>query len=169
MALQSATFVNERKESWEKLSTIVRKVKRGGVRRLSADECREFPNLYRKASTDAATAKTLRLSPDTVEYINDLAQQAHTILYTGPKKNLRRIIRFFTRDFPEAFRKNLLPIAVIFFLFFGTGIIAFIAVAQHPEHASALLPSDTIDQVKEAFSEKPERAGHQNIMMAGFY
>ena len=167
--MRSSKFVEERKADWERLRASIVKIKRGGYRRLSPEEVRDFPHLYRKTCTDYETAKTLKLSPDTLEYIDSLVLQAHSQLYTSPKKTFRRITRLFWPGFPRAFANNIVPIAVIFFLFFGVGAACFLAVLLHPENASAFLPKYALESIKNSFSEAPLRSGSQNIAMSGFY
>jgi uncharacterized membrane protein SpoIIM required for sporulation len=169
MATQSSKFIEERGEYWERLRNIILKIRKGGYRRLSLEEFQDFPNLYRKTCTDSETAKTLKLQPDTVEYINLLVLQAHNILYATPKKTLARFLRFFFHDFPHALAKNFFPIAVVLVLFFGAGSIAFFAVYVNPENARALLPEYTLESIKHAYADAPLRSAPDNILMAGFY
>jgi uncharacterized membrane protein SpoIIM required for sporulation len=167
--MQPNKFIAERKEYWERLRVITVKLKRGGYRRLSPEEARDFPNLYRKTCTDSETAKTLKLPPDTLEYVNALVLQAHSLLYASPRKTFRRLARIFWPDFPQAFAGNIVAIAVIFFLFFGVAAIAFFAVYLHPENAASMLPSYALDSIKNAYREAPLRSASENIVMAGFY
>jgi uncharacterized membrane protein SpoIIM required for sporulation len=168
-AMQSTKFIAERKADWERLRAAIGKIKRGGYRRLTPEEARDFPHLYRKTCTDYETAKTLKLSPDTLAYIDALVLQAHSLLYTSPKKTFRRLTRLFWPGFPRAFAGNIVFLAVIFFLFFGVATACFLAVYLHPENASALLPGYALDSMKEAYKEAPLRTTSENITMAGFY
>ncbi|MCK4797274.1 MAG: hypothetical protein KAT05_07815, partial [Spirochaetes bacterium] len=95
MSTKSEKFISERKEYWEKLRLIIEKIKKNGYRSLTIYEFQEYPNLYRKTCTDSETAKTLQLSPDTVDYINNLVMQSHNILYSSPKKTFFRFKNFF--------------------------------------------------------------------------
>jgi uncharacterized membrane protein SpoIIM required for sporulation len=167
--MRSSKFVEERKADWERLRAAIVKIKRGGYRRLTPEEARDFPHLYRKTCTDYETAKTLRLSPDTLEYIDTLVLQAHSLLYTSPKKTFRRLGRLFWPGFPRAFARNIACIAIITVLFFGVGAACFVAVALHPEYAPNMLPAYVLEQMKEAYSEAPLRTGAENIFMSGFY
>jgi uncharacterized membrane protein SpoIIM required for sporulation len=167
--MQSSKFVEERKADWERLRAAIVKIKRSGYRKLSPEEARDFPHLYRKTCTDYETAKTLKLSPDTLEYIDSLVLQAHSQLYTSPKKTFRRLGRLFWPGFPKAFAANFVYIAIITILFFGVGAACFLAVLLHPDVAPHLLPSYILEEMKQAYSEAPLRTGAENIYMSGFY
>lgn len=163
--MQSSKFIAERKESWERLRLLTRKIRRAGYRRLTPAEAQDFPNLYRKVCTDAQTARTLRLAPDMIAYVNTIVLQAHNVLYTSPRKTLRRLGTFFAHDYPHAFAKNLRYILIMTVLFFSVGIITFTAVYHHPEYANDLIPG----YLKDTFKDAPLRSAADNISMAGYY
>ncbi|MBN1525791.1 MAG: stage II sporulation protein M [Spirochaetales bacterium] len=169
MATLSDKFIEERKEHWERIRTIILAIRRGGYRRLSSDDARDFPNLYRKICTDSETAKTLELAPDTCEYINTLVLQAHSLLYAPPKKSPSRFLRFFTYEFPHAFVQNLLPIGIIFLLFFGVGLASFFYVLFNPDQAAAIIGEGQVAFMQHAFAEEAIRTAEENVQMAGHY
>jgi uncharacterized membrane protein SpoIIM required for sporulation len=163
--MQSSKYIAERKESWERLRLLVLKIKKKGYRRLTPAEAQDFPNLYRKICTDVETARTLKLAPDMIAYINSIVLQAHSLLYTSPRKTMRRIGAFFGRDYPLAFAKNLKFILIMAVVFFGVGAITFTAVYHHPEYADDIIPG----YLKDTFKDAPLRTAADNIAMAGFY
>ena len=169
MSTKSEKFIQERKEYWEKLGNIIIKINKNNYKSLSVEEFQEFPNLYRKTCTDSETAKTMQLSPDTVEYINNLVLQSHNILYSSPKKTFQKLKIFFIHDFPQSFLKNIIPILIIFFLFFGVSIITFITLYLNPQYAKYVLPEELINFMKSAYKDNVERDIYSNIKMAGFY
>ncbi len=169
MSSKSEKFINERKEYWERLSVIVEKILKKGYKSLTVKEFQDFPNLYRKTCTDSETAKTLKLSPDTVEYINNLVMHSHNIIYSIPKKTFQRFKVFLLHDFPESFLKNIIPISIVFFLFFGIGILTFSVIYFNPQYAKYVLSEDDIQFIKKAYSEKAIRDMADNIYMAGHY
>jgi uncharacterized membrane protein SpoIIM required for sporulation len=163
--MQSSKFIAERQVYWEQLRLLTLKIRKKGYRRLTPAEAQDFPNLYRKVCTDASTARTLKLAPDTIAYINAIVLKAHSLLYTSPKKTARRIGGFFAHDYPWAFAKNITYILIMLFLFFGVGAITFTAVYHHPAYADSLIPG----YLKDTFKDAPLRSAEDNIIMAGFY
>lgn len=168
---KSERFVNERKEYWQELQSIIDKINKRGQSSLNNEENIEFPNLYRKICSDAELAKTLELSPDTIRYINTLLQYSHNILYSSPKRKLKNIAGFFINDFSKSFIKNWKPIFIIFLLFFGIGLVSFIIVLNNPDYAIHILPEQWINMMKESYSKDitEHRDIYSNIVMAGFY
>lgn len=168
---KSERFVIERKEYWLRLDAILRKIRRKGITSLNAEENREFPNLYRKICTDSELAKTLELSPDTIYYINKLLQHSHNTLYATPKRGFSQIAKFFNHDFPMAFFNNLGPIAIIFFLFFGLGLLTFTVVSLNPEYARYILSEDLIEHMVSSYSNdiSEGRDTNANIYMTSYY
>jgi len=169
MALRSAEFVAERQKSWEELRRLVSKIKRRGLRSLSPAEAIAFPYLYCKTCTDGETAKTLGLSPDVIDYINNLVQQAHSILYSRPPLCLRQIWNFFRYNFPLSVAKNILPILFVFGLFFGLAIATCLVVLNDPPSAAKILGQGEIAFLKEIWAKYPIRSAQDNIQMTSYY
>ncbi len=168
---RSERFIEERKEYWIALEKIIKKAHNGMVHSLTKEEIRELPNLYRKVCTDSELARTLELSPDTIDYISRLVQYAHNIIYMPPKKEIRDLLNFFTNDFSRAFIKNIKPIAVILILFFSVLITTFLIIYNHPDWAGYVLPEDLIDMMKKSYSGDiaAQRNFFDNIVMSGYY
>lgn len=166
---KSERFVIDRQNYWLKLEGILRKIKGRGITSLTAEENREFPNLYRKICTDSELSKTLELSPDTQDYINKLLQHSHNTLYASPKRGFTQLAHFFNYDFPMAFFKNYIPILVIFLLFFGLGLLTFTVIYLNPDYAPYILSEDLIEHMVDSYSQDVTRSTYENIYMAGFY
>jgi|GEM_PF-2755579 len=169
MATKSEKFILERKEYWKKLYDIVKKIKTKGYNSLTEEEFQEFPNLYRKTCTDSETAKTLKLSPDTVEYINSIVLQSHNILYSAPKKTFTRIKIFFKYDFPDSFLKNIIPIAVIFVLFFGINILTASLINYNPQLIHNILSENQIEEYKKMYQDIAQGDIATSIYASGHY
>lgn len=170
MSSASERFVRERKEYWEKIANIVSKIEKKGYKSLIEEEIIEFPNLYRKISTDSEIAKTLKLSPDTIQYLELLVKHSHNTLYCIKKNNrLQDIIRFIFVDFSKAFIKNIYSMIIIFLLFLGTTIWAFFYTYYNPEFINEIVPDYLIDMLKESYKQGVQRDINENIYMASYY
>ena len=169
MSSKSERFVKERREYWGKMSQIILKIEKKGYKSLSTEEIIEFPNLYRKIATDSEIAKTLNLSPDTIEYVQELVKYAHNILYSVKMDKLENIKRLIFEDFPKAFLSNFYSILTIFLLFFGTGVIVFFYTYNNPEFIKEILPEYFIQVLKESYQQGIERNINENIYMAAYY
>ena len=169
MSTKSEKFILERKEYWEKTYNIITQIEEKGITSLSEEDFLEFPNLYRKICTDSQTAKMLDLSPDLIEYVANLTTNAHTILYSSPKKSADRFFDFFSHDFPFAFFKNWIYILVIFILFFGSAILTGVIVYKNPQYVNNILPKQSIEQMKDMYKNEMQYDLSQRFYMAGFY
>ena len=112
-------------------------------------------SLYRKTCTDGETAKTLRLSPDVIDYISNLVQQAHSILYSRPSLSLNQIWHFFRYDFPLSVARNIFSILFVLVLFFGLLLTSCLVVLNDPSAAIKILGQDQIDFLKEIWTKYP--------------
>ena len=72
MKTKSESFVEDKKESWNSLLSILNKISKKGMRKLSLEEVESFPRLYRKTCQDLAEARMLQLSPDVLDYLNNI-------------------------------------------------------------------------------------------------
>ncbi len=168
---KSERFVLDRKNNWKKLEEIIRKAKNSSLKRLSLEEVRDFPDLYRHVCTDSELAKTLELSPDVLEYISKLVKYSHNILYAPPRKDAGNIIDFFTVSFTRSFIVNIRPIASIFLIFFGLFLLSFLIILKNPGYAGYILPQEMIVLMKKTYSGNiaRERDFFSNIVMSGYY
>lgn len=168
---KSEKFVNEKKESWKTLHDLIIKINNKGLSSLTPAENLDFPNLYRMISTDSELAKTLELSPDTLEYINTLLLHSHNIFYTSVKRNIFDIAKSLFNDFSKAFIKNWLCYFTAFILFFGSLGISFFVIYKNPELAVYTIPKEFIDNMKEMYSQDitDKRDLFSNIYMYGYY
>jgi uncharacterized membrane protein SpoIIM required for sporulation len=117
-------FINERKNHWQRLEDILSILETSSLRRLSRAEVREFGELYRRAATDLAIARAETRDPKLINYLNSLVIRAHGKIYRADTNGAAVMWKFFTKDFPQTFRKNISYFALAF------GIFAFFSVAS---------------------------------------
>ena len=90
-------------------------------------EVREFGELYRRAATDLAIARAETRDPKLINYLNSLVIRAHGKIYRAESRGVSLIWQFFSKDFPQTFRKNWRYMAIAFGVFFGFSIFGFVA------------------------------------------
>jgi uncharacterized membrane protein SpoIIM required for sporulation len=117
-------FINERKNHWQRLEDLLSILDASSLRRLSRAEVREFGELYRRAATDLAIARAETRDPKLINYLNSLVIRAHGKIYRADTNGAAVLWRFFTKDFPQTFRKNISYVALAF------GIFTFFSVAS---------------------------------------
>src|SRR5215204_7204559 len=117
-------FINERKNNWQRLEDLLSILETSPLRGLSRAEVREFGELYRRAATDLAIARAETRDPKLINYLNSLVIRAHGKIYRADTNGAAVMWRFFAKEFPQAFRKNLSYIALAF------GVFTFFSVAS---------------------------------------
>jgi uncharacterized membrane protein SpoIIM required for sporulation len=140
-------FIDERKNSWEKLEDLLAILETSSIRGLSRAEVREFGELYRRAAADLAIARAETRDPKLVNYLNGLVIRAHGKIYRAENQGFGLIWKFFAREFPQTFRKNFRYIAIAFGIFAGCAALGFILTWQNLEF-SQLVYADVSHMVR---------------------
>ncbi len=104
LILKSSEFRKGREEGWRELEDLIKRVERGGVRKLSLDELQRLPILYRAALSSLSVARTIALDRNLLLYLEGLSVRAYLAVY-GPRANaLEGLRNFFGRELPAAVR-----------------------------------------------------------------
>src|SRR5688572_879111 len=136
-------FVSERQSDWTRLEGLLRRASGGNARALSAAELEEMTRLYRLAASDLARARRDYPGDRLVAYLNRLVSHAYASVYSSTGFSWREVGRWFAVDFPRLFRETAGYYLVAALLFFGPGILSFVAVTSYPPAAQILLDSET--------------------------
>jgi uncharacterized membrane protein SpoIIM required for sporulation len=131
-------FVNERKNNWQRLEDLLSILDTSPLRGLSRAEVREFGELYRRAATDLAIARAETRDPKLINYLNSLVIRAHGKIYRADTNGASVLWRFFTKDFPQTFRKNLRYIMIAFAVFTVTAIVSGLLCYYNNDFADML-------------------------------
>src|SRR5258707_3344415 len=118
-------FINERKSAWQRLEELLKLLDGMTLRRLHREEVRELGRIYRRTASDLAIARAESRDPRLINYLNSLVIRAHGSIYQANAQGSRRIINFFTRDFPRTFRRTWRYTAVAFVVFAVFAVIGF--------------------------------------------
>lgn len=118
-------FVNERKNNWERLENLLSILETSSLRGLSRLEVREFGELYRRAASDLAIARSETRDPKLINYLNNLVIRAHGKIYRAESQGTNLVWNFFTKDFPQTFRKNFRYFAIAFAVFASFAVLGF--------------------------------------------
>ena len=119
-------FINERKNNWERLENLLEILDTSSLRGLSRIEVREFGELYRRAATDLAIARSETRDPKLINYLNSLVIRAHGKIYRAENQGANLIWQFFAKDFPRAFRRTWRYTALAFAVFMFFAVASFI-------------------------------------------
>jgi len=99
-------FINQRKNAWQRLEDLLALLDSTSLRRLHREEVRELGRIYRRTASDLAIARAESRDPRLINYLNNLVIRAHGRIYQADAQGGARIRGFFTREFPQAFRRT---------------------------------------------------------------
>jgi uncharacterized membrane protein SpoIIM required for sporulation len=119
-------FINEHKDNWQRLEDLLSLLRGNSLRGLSRAEVREFGELYRRAASDLAIARSETRDPKLINYLNSLVIRAHGKIYRAENQGADLIWQFFARDFPQAFRRTWRFAAFSFAVFALFAVISFL-------------------------------------------
>jgi uncharacterized membrane protein SpoIIM required for sporulation len=132
----SERFIRERKNAWQRLEVLLGSLGRSSLRRLQREEVRELGRIYRRTAADLAIARAESRDPRLVNYLNSLVIRAHGLIYrsnTTFVAILRRVLEFFTKSFPQTFRRTWRYTAIAFVAFAAFALAAYIGTSRDPE------------------------------------
>ena len=141
-------FIDERKDNWERLEDLLGLLRGTSLKGLSKMEVREFGELYRRAATDLAIARAETRDPKLINYLNSLVIRAHGKIYRAEGEGLGVIWKFFSRDFPCAFRDNWKYMALAGGTFVVFAIFGFIATWRDTDFTHFVYLSGIVDNIQ---------------------
>jgi uncharacterized membrane protein SpoIIM required for sporulation len=140
-------FVNERKNNWQRLEDLLSILDASSLRGLSRLEVREFGELYRRAASDLAIARSETRDPKLVNYLNSLVIRAHGKIYRAESQGTNLAWNFFAKDFPQTFRENFRYFAIALAVFAGCAVLGF-AITWQDMDFSQFVYADVREMVR---------------------
>jgi len=131
-------FIEQRKTAWQRLEELLKLFDRHSLHKLSRHEVRELGRIYRRTASDLAIARAESRDPRLINYLNSLVIRAHGRIYQADAHGGQLIRKFFTRDFPQTFRRTWPYTAVAFAVFTIFGVIGFLGTRYDPEFSELL-------------------------------
>jgi uncharacterized membrane protein SpoIIM required for sporulation len=134
----------------------------------------DFPNVYRKLCQQLSIAKRRGYSPALITRLQHLVDSGHGVFYRPPPPRLRRIMAFFTDEFPALVRQQWRFMALSFVLFFGPLITLIVLLQYRPDFAYSLFDAEQLAQFETMYNpathaKEMARNGDSDLMMFGYY
>lgn len=126
-------FIDKHKTAWQRLEELLKLLDGSSLRRLHRQEVRELGRIYRRTASDLAIARAESRDPRLINYLNSLVIRAHGRIYQADAQGGSRVKEFFTRDFPQTFRRTWRYTAVSFSVFALFSVIGFLGTKYDPE------------------------------------
>ena len=144
----SVLWLNKRQPYWTRLEALLNDVQRQGLKALNRSELRELGLLYRQTATDLATVRGDIASVQLSRYLNQLLGRAHNAIYSGQKKSVVGIGRFYLGEYPRVFRQLFPYTAMATAIFAAGAAIGMLLTLSHPEFMRAFLGPHMIETIE---------------------
>ena len=144
----SVSWLKKRQANWEKLESLLALVKKQGLHALSRTELRELGLLYRQTATDLSAVRGDPRSVQQARYLNQLLGRAHNAIYSGQKKTLGGMWKFFAREYPRIFRQFLPYTATATAIFLLGAIAGAFLTLSDPDYMREFLPPNLVQSIE---------------------
>ena len=126
-------FINQRKNAWQRLEDLLKLLDMSTLKRLRREEVRELGRIYRRTASDLAIARAESRDPRLINYLNSLVIRAHGRIYRAESHGGKRILRFFSHELPQTFRRTWRYTFLSFSVFMVFAFFGFIGTRYDPE------------------------------------
>lgn len=145
-ALRSDRFRQEREGDWTRLEAIVSRIEAGRLARLSDEDIKALPVLYRTVASSLSVARETSLDAATLAYLEGLVQRAWFQVY-GPRVTLWGWLRrFFGGEWSRAVRALWPEILVALGLMVAGTVVGWLLVSHDPSWYYSLVPGQFLDE-----------------------
>jgi uncharacterized membrane protein SpoIIM required for sporulation/uncharacterized RDD family membrane protein YckC len=153
-------FVERKRAAWEQFYRLAIQVERSGVSHLASEEIPPFSARYREVAADLARARTYRVDPRVIEYLERVVSAGHNALYRTRGRRRAPLFRYLVRDFPAAVVQSWRYVLAAFLLFAVPGTVGYSVIREHPEQAEELLPPVMLSRAEQAADRQARGLGY---------
>ena len=139
-------------QRWARLTELIERCDRRGLKVLAPEELEEFARLYRRAAGDLAAARSRSGDERLVRYLNDLVGRAHGLLYGGRVRHRLHPREFFLATIPRTFRANWRFTAIAAAVFLLPALVTYLLAAHNPAWGDALFVPWLTERVEDFLS-----------------
>jgi len=153
-------FVARKQEAWETFRLTAARIERVGLRVLPAAEIPVFAARYREVAADLARARTYRVSPEVIAYLERLVAAGHNALYRARARRRLPIAPYVFRDFPAAVVASWPYVLVAFLLFTIPAAVGYAVLRERPELAEEIAPPVMVSRAEQAAERQARGIGY---------
>lgn len=139
-------LVARKSARWAAFEALARRVTRGGLDVLSAEELPDFAARYREITADLARARTYHADDAVIARLDRLAAAGHSALYRSERHTWRRIARFLMQESPAAVLESWRYVLVAIVVFAIPAGVGYATLRQKPSLADELLPDVVLER-----------------------
>ncbi len=167
--MNESSFVDRREVDWRNLTRFC-DMAEGSPSNLNAKEFHEFVRLYRRVSTDLATARTQSINVQLIDFLNDLVARAYGILYRTPRNSFGQGVALSILTAARTIRKCRWFLLLSLVIFVSGGVFSYFVMDVVPTTRDILVPPQERDQFKSWQKGNFEgRTPAESTMMTGVY
>lgn len=126
------------RNGFERLEDMLVQVERHGLGSLPSDDLLELGHMYRRVLSALSKARSQGVNDAQIAYLNQLASRAYAHIYVAEPRGWPSVRRFFTEEFPQTFRRNLLFIFIAFAVCACAALFAYAQVRSDPGKADVV-------------------------------
>ncbi|OLD59190.1 MAG: hypothetical protein AUF60_06720 [Gemmatimonadetes bacterium 13_1_20CM_69_28] len=153
-------FVARKQEAWEAFRGTAARIELVGLRALAAAEIPAFAARYREVAADLARARTYRVSPEVIAYLERLVAAGHNALYRARARRRLRIAPYVFRDFPAAVVESWPYVLVAFLLFTIPAAVGYAVLRERPELGEEIAPPVMVSRAEQAAERQARGIGY---------
>lgn len=167
--MNEVVFVKQREPDWKRLNLLCDKAD-VTPKALDQRELREFIQLYRRASSDLALARTQSGNLQLVTFLNDLVGRAYVILYRPTRGPFVRAVKFGIEYYAAVARRQKVFIWAAAITFFLGAVFSGMVMQLRPDLRHHFVSGESDERNMEAWKKGlPPRTGEESMAMTGFY
>ena len=148
VAYSTAAFRRERERDWTAFESLVDRLERGSVNRLSDDDLLALPRYYRATLSSLSIARATSLDAALVDYLESLAMRGYFLLYGVRESRARRVAEFFRSGWPSAVRALWIETLVIGVLLALAAVVSYWLVRMDPSWFAAFIDPELVDSAE---------------------
>ena len=153
-------FVARKQEAWEAFRGTAARIELVGLRALAAAEIPAFAARYREVAADLARARTYRVSPEVIAYLERLVAAGHNALYRARARRRLPIAPYVFRDFPAAVVESWPYVLVAFLLFTIPAAVGYAVLRERPELGEEIAPPVMVSRAEQAAERQARGIGY---------
>lgn len=141
MIIDLPRFIAAQRPVWTELEKFVERLERESSQPLTLDEAKQFHLLYQKVAADLGRIATFAAEPELRAYLEALTARAYAEIHETRERSKRfRLMRWFTHEFPRAFRRQWAAFVISVVITVVGMVFGGFAVALDEEAKEAVLP-----------------------------
>lgn len=175
--MRQHTFEQHYQSTWTAFSEQLERLETGRKKRDSANLKQDinFPENYQNICQHLAIAESRSYSPSLTNYLQQLVQRGHRILYQHRSNFWLRIGQFIAHDFPQQVRQEKKIVLTAIALFYGSALITALISYFYPDFIYFFMSTTDIYNLESMYDPASHvirplvRGGDENWYMFAHY